>query len=262
MKTQKTIGFLLVALAFPVFVSAGVLVWNNNTLTFTDPESSITVDSAYSVTRALENSGVWGVYESDSLPDDLSVYNAVFVLMGAYPMDGNLSVDEQDRLVEYLDFGGNLYIEGGDFGNDYQTTSLFYKTGAEFKSDGRFLDEGNVDILDGINGSPVEGYSFVYHAYQTELPDNYVDELDTSPSYSAQILFTSRKAPVVSNMRAIFNDLSLGGNVYYSTFIFGSLEDGSAGNTKDALMGEIINMLNIEVSIQPTSLGHIKSLFR
>jgi len=261
MKQLLKISPLLLVVILPSLLWSAVLVWNNNTLTFTDPENLNTVDSAYAIINALANNFVWKIDEVDTLPGDLGGYDTVFVLLGSWPMNGALSISEQDTLVSYLENWGNIYVEGGDFGNDYYSTTLFSWTGATFEHDGRYVyDGGNVDVLEGTGGGPFEGYSFVYYAYQIELPDNYVDELSAEPD---DVLFTSRKAGEISNVRCVFNDPeTTEGKVYYSTIIFGSLQDGMGQNTKDALMAGIISLLDIEVSIQPTSLGYIKSLFR
>jgi hypothetical protein len=262
MKLVAMVFLSLAILGFPGLLwSGGVLVWNHNDLSFTDPESLLQVDPSVSIAATLHNNGVWRVDVTDTLPGDLSFYDAVFVLLGSYPLDGGLTVAQQDILTGYVNSGRSLYIEGGDFGNDYSSTNLFQMTGATFSNDGRIYTDGNVDVLEGTSGGDFADFSFVYYAYMTELPDNYVDEISAPTDIVA---FISQKAGVVSNMRCVLKqDIGTnGGKIYYSTVIFGSLKDGEGSNTKDALMGKIVSLLNIGVGIQPTSLGYIKSLYR
>jgi len=261
MRLVARIFLSLVMVGSPGLLWSGVLVWNHNTLEFTDPESLLSVNPSVSIAETLHNNGVWRVDITDTLPSSLSFYDAVFVLLGSYPMDGDLTVAQQDILTGYVNSGGSLYIEGGDFGNDYSSTNLFQMTGATFSNDGRIYTEGNVDVLEGMSGGDFASFSFTYYAYMTELPDNYVDEISAPVE---TITFISQKAGVVSNMRCVFkHDIGInGGKIYYSTIIFGSLKDGSGICTKNTLMGKIISLLDIGVGVQPTSLGYIKSLYR
>ena len=76
MKQLLKISPLLLVVTLPSLLWSAVLVWDNNTLTFTDPESLNTVDSSYAIINALANNFVWQIDEVDTLPGDLGGYRA------------------------------------------------------------------------------------------------------------------------------------------------------------------------------------------
>ncbi len=51
---------------------------------------------------------------STTVPDDLYKYQCVFTLLGVYSDNYVLSPSDGQKLADYLDGGGNLYMEGGD----------------------------------------------------------------------------------------------------------------------------------------------------
>ncbi|MFP4471296.1 MAG: T9SS type A sorting domain-containing protein [Bacteroidales bacterium] len=87
--------------------------------------------------QAMDELGVL-YHTGDVLPADLSLYRSVFVCLGTYYSNSALSEYEGVRLSDYLDEGGNLYMEGTltwhmqpqtivhpRFGFDIETVSWF-----------------------------------------------------------------------------------------------------------------------------------------
>lgn len=108
------------------------LVWNADPT----PTSGPRIDSI------LCSLGYTGEYSTDLLGgDDLDLYNALFVCVGIYPNNFIItaSSSEASALVNYLNIGGRMYLEGGDvwyydpLGSGYNFCPLF---GIQAISDG------------------------------------------------------------------------------------------------------------------------------
>lgn len=239
---------------------ATVLVWDNDAgATLADPETGDTVGTEYALVNALNNcSEIDDVQTLQYLPDDLNSYQAIFVLLGFYPYNGSLTPAEMDRLIDFIDTGKSLYIEGGDFGHNYSATELFQRFDTVYEYDGRIYTDGNVDEVVGMSGTFVEGISLQYNAYQTELADNYIDEL--SEDTDGQIIFTSKVGGVRTNGRAVLATDSTS-TLICSSFIFGSLKDGLGDNNKNYLMNLYVGNMDLTAPIQSVSFGKIKILF-
>lgn len=258
-KCRKTIisVFFLWFVLPSITYSVDILIWDNDTGgVFPDPEGHGTVGTEYAIRDAITSNG-WTVNTLTSLPSDLSEYKMVFCLFGFYPFCGRMGGSDEDKLIDYLNGGGAIYIEGGDFAYSYRSSELFSYTGAKFEDDGRNYTLGNVDFADGVAGTLLEGISIEYSAYKKYLPDNYVDEISQT---SGKIAMVSRTAPVKSNGRVIFNRTPY--KIICSTFIFGALKDSDEPNTKKNLMSKYLTYLQPGVSIQTQSIGIIKSLFK
>ena len=50
----------------------------------------------------------------NNIPQNIDSYTAIFVCLGIYNDNHQLSTDEGQKLADYLNNGGNLYLEGGD----------------------------------------------------------------------------------------------------------------------------------------------------
>jgi len=116
------------------------------------------------ILEAISEATGRSAYISDDLfmfGDDLSAvgYDAIFVLLGIYSNNHVLGEGAQvTALVNFLENGGSLYMEGGDtWAYDTQTSLHAY-----FGIDG--LDDGTDDLstVSGIAGTFTEGMDFSY----------------------------------------------------------------------------------------------------
>jgi hypothetical protein len=259
--------FIIFLLLISTAVSARVLIWDNDTgATFTDPDDGTTArGSQYSVIQTLQNNGFSGEIDVFTyLPLDISAYNAVFVLAGWWPTSGSISVSQRDRLMNYMDSGGPLYIEGGEVGNTYAFTPFYNYLGVEYVDDGRPKAEGNVNEALGTNS--LDGIDLEYAPYMSENPDNFIDEL-REDGVNAEMVMVSKRSGNQSNGRVVWyaNTTFDSYRVVYSSIIFGGFRDGTSDN-KDQLMGQYIAFLKIGSDpysgIESASLGEIKAAFK
>jgi len=112
-----------------------------------------------------------------ALTDDINAYpftsnvDAVFILLGIYSNNAQILIGEETPIVEYINSGGNVYIEGGDTWNyDPQYMGAF-DFGPLFGISG---------LVDGTNDlSNVDGADFLTGmnwSYSGE--NNYIDNLE------------------------------------------------------------------------------------
>jgi len=154
---------------------------------------------------------------------DLALYNTIFVCLGVYNVGGNhiLTQSEGTYLADYLESGGNLYMEGGDTWYYDQKTDVH----PYFKING--INDGGSDLgtLTGMPGSFTDG---MYYTFAGD--NNYIDRMEAvSPGF--EIFKNSSVSPTY--ICAIAHD----GGTYKtigSSFEFGGLEDGDF--TKSQLM--------------------------
>ncbi len=167
----------------------------------------------------------------DAFPANLNLYASIFVCLGTYPDNHVLTVDEGQMLADYLDQGGRLYMEGGDTWYYDQLTTptpVHEMFGLRGEDDG----SGDLSILNGMEGSIVNGMAFFYNG-----DNSYIDHIvadggtmmfeNTSPVYGA----------------AVSNDADTYKTVGFS-MEFGGLTDSEY--TKDELMLHILDFFGID----------------
>jgi len=164
------------------------------------------------------------------LPDNLSPYRRIFVFLGLYPDNHELTPVEGQALAEYLDNGGQLYMEGGDtWAFDPATAVHPY-----FNING--LSDGNNDAgpIQGASGTFTEGMYFTYQG-----ANNYIDRI--APLGSAFAIF-------LNVTPAYINGIAFDGGSYRTigtSFEFGSLVDGASPSTKEELLVEILDFFGL-----------------
>ncbi|MBP6871888.1 MAG: T9SS type A sorting domain-containing protein [Bacteroidales bacterium] len=173
-----------------------------------------------------------GYDKMDVIPEERNLYTSIFVCLGTYDNNHVLSAEEGELLAEYLDNGGNLYMEGADtWYYDPQFTptplhAMFNILGVEDGAD-------DLEQLIGQPGSIVEDMFFGYNG-----ENSYMDHIDAIPP--AQVMFMN-EAPSYGTM------VSYDGGTYRtvgSSFEFGGLVDGDM--TKDDLMIRILDFFGVD----------------
>ena len=157
---------------------------------------------------------------------------------------------EQSRLINFLDTGGGVYIEGTDFGYDNSTTTLYQRFGCSYVGDGNPYTTGNVQYVDGQSGSFADAMSYNY-PYQ-QLVDNYVDILGST---GGTLFFRSQD----NQGRAVNYSGSSGGQrAIHSAVVFGALQNGT--DTKVALMDIYMNYLTEIIGIEEITNEYISNI--
>lgn len=189
-----------------------------------DPNSS----SSSAMTACLSNLGVGAEYVN-VIPDELEMYSSVFVCLGIYSNNHQLTADEGQALAGYLNNGGNLYMEGGDtWYYDTQTAvhPMFGITG---------LSDGSDDLssIQGQDGTFTEGMLYTYSG-----ENNWIDQI--VPNGDAFMIFKN----ILPLYGTAVANIGPGYRTIGSSHEFGGLDDNEY--TKDYLMFRYLEFFGIE----------------
>ncbi|MCD4790928.1 MAG: PKD domain-containing protein, partial [Bacteroidales bacterium] len=170
-----------------------------------------------------------------SFPPDLNLYSTIFTCLGIFSSNHELSSSEGQLLADYLNNGGNLYMEGGDtwaYDNQTAVHSMFNLNGV--------LDgTGDMGTVLGQSGTFTEGMSFNYSG-----ENNYMDHLEPistafmilenqSPNYGTGVAYDEGSYRTIGTSHE-----------------FGGLDDGVSPSTKEELMTEYLDFLGITTTLQ------------
>lgn len=146
-------------------------------------------NSAPEIAAALDEIGV-SYEEASALPADLNLYSSIFVCLGIYSNNTQLSASDGQALADYLNAGGNLYMEGGDTWYYDDQTAVHGMFGLSGTSDG----SGDLGTILGAAGTFTEGMTFNYTG-----ENNWIDHLDAaggvvilsnqSPAYGTAVAY-------------------------------------------------------------------------
>lgn len=177
-------------------------------------------NSANVINDAIEANGLAAEFQT-SFPADLNLYASIFVCLGIYSDNHELTTAEGDALAEFLTNGGSVYMEGGDTWYFDDVTAAH----AMFNING--LTDGSSDLVtvEGQDGTPCEGMSFSYGG-----DNNWIDHLEavspamsifenSSPAYTTAVAYDAGTYKTIG-----------------CSHEFGGLTDGSSPNTKAELM--------------------------
>ncbi len=163
-----------------------------------------------------------------SVPDDLELYSSVFLCLGIFSDNHVLTSGEGQQFADFLNTGGNLYMEGGDTWYYDSPTPVHPMFNINATEDGT-SDLGNVL---GEDGTFTEGMSFNYSG-----DNSYMDHLTaTSPAFE-----------ILANQSPAYGTgIAYDAGTYKTigcSHEFGGLDDGTS--TKEELMAEYLQFFGI-----------------
>jgi len=204
----------------------GILIW----------ELDRTPISGQEITKALNSIGYDGnVYKtnySSRYPLETTV-QAVFVCLGIYANNYILSDAEGQRLANYLDNGGRLYMEGGDTWQfDMQTVVHPY-------FDILPISDGGADLFH-VAGDTGTAFSNMYFDYAGE--NSWMDQIETRVN-STRIFFNAdlNTGVGVANDAGTYKTIG-------TSFEFGGLVDGGDPSSKNELLNRILQFFDIIIT--------------
>ncbi len=216
------------------------LVWNPDPT----PTSGQRIDSI------LTSIGFTGSYSINLPITELDMYQAIFVCVGIYSNNYIIgaSSSEASALVDYLNNGGHMYLEGGDvwfydppYQGGYDFGPLF---GIDAVSDGL----GDLSPVLGESGTFTEGMNFTYSG-----ENSYIDHIDSTGS--GFLIFRDGD----NNYNCgVANDAGAYMTVGTS-FELGGLVDASGVSTRAVLLNSIMNFFGITTGIIEVSDVNVKA---
>ena len=186
-------------------------------------------NSGPAMVDAMANNGVSAEYMT-SFPDDLSLYSSAFVCLGVYSDNHVLTDGEGQALADFLNNGGNLYMEGGDTWYYDTQTAVHPMFNINPIADG----SDDLSTIAGQTGTFTEGMTFSYSG-----DNSWIDQIGaTNPAF----LILENQDPVYGTGVAYDEGT-------YKTIgcshEFGGLTDGTSPSTKDELMNEYLVFFGI-----------------
>jgi len=166
-------------------------------------------------------------YYTDSLPDHLEFYKSIFLSLGTFYSNRPLSDEEGIKLAEYLDDGGNLYMEGAVTWHLDPTTAVHSK----FNAGKATIPWTNFEQIKGVSGTFTENMVFDYTG-DFSLTPYYLEPhgsafkilmLDTSTYISGAVAYNAETYRTIGSM-----------------LDFGSLETASTIEDREMLMKQFL----------------------
>jgi hypothetical protein len=177
----------------------------------------------------------WRVFAeyTQEIPGDISQYRTIFLCLGAYGANHVLKNSEAGPFIDFLNNGGNLYMEGSDtwyFNQIYFPTDLHPMFNIQGTSDGF----GDLSTVNGVAGTITANLSFFF------LGDNdYIDHIaPVSPAYT----IFNNSAPSYPTTVA-YNEGTY--RTIGSSFEFGGLINNQ-NSTRKNLMQQYLNFFGMD----------------
>ncbi len=185
-------------------------------------------------------------------------YDICFMDLG-YAEDGStagvIQAEQQDSLEDFAtDSLSSLIVAGNDFGEMYNTTTLFSYFGSKYIGPGNSSEIGNIQKINGIAGTFTEGMLFDYPFQQD--PDNSVDIIGPAASGSQLVMESDGPGKIIYGRATTYGDYykdskaSTHKNVYL-TFSIGSLSNGVHPSTASELTRRILAYQGFNVEPEP-----------
>jgi len=185
--------------------------------------------SGQALMDAMDNYDLNIVLTNEFPSEDLIFFKSVFLCLGTYYSNYELTNAEGERLVDYLNRGGNLYLEGGTtWASPLEIHEMF---NISTVTEGWFM----VENIYGAQETFTSGMLFEYDA---AIPNNnyYLE-----PLQDAWVLFNreeGEKACVIANEEDNYSTIG-------SSVEFGAFTDGSAPSNKAMLIKEYLKFFGI-----------------
>ena len=164
-----------------------------------------------------------------SIPDTLELYSSVFLFLGVYSNNYEITEDEGQALADYLNNGGNLYMEGGDTWYFDDQTAVHDMFGLSATDDG----SSDLSEINGVEDTFTEGMSFGYSG-----ENSWIDHLEASDA-DAEVIFQNSSPTYGCAVAFESGDY----NTIGASFEFGGLNDGES--TKAELAMEYLEFFGV-----------------
>jgi len=191
---------------------------------------------------AMANNDLTAEY-ADAIPADLSLYSSIFLCLGIYTDNHVLSQTEGQALADFLNQGGNLYMEGGDTWYFDNQTAVHGMFGVNATADG----SSDLGTVNGEPGTFTDGMSFNYTG-----DNNYIDHI-TAVGNAFNIL--SNQSPPYGTGVAYNNGTY---KTIAASHEFGGLADGSS--TKVELMAAYLEFFGFANTLQAVFSSNVSEV--
>jgi serine protease len=185
----------------------------------------------------MDENNYYAVTYRNELPQSLDGFTATFLCFGNYDSENTvLDSDMADIIIDYLQKGGFVYIEGGDvFGFDQPANALLLNLfGLTSAADGTY---NPIDSLQGQVGSLTEGLLFTSTSQQALT---WVDHYYPDDNAVTAFIESNYGCVAVENTGA-FNQ-----RTFCFSYTLADLDDGYFPNLRGELLNRICNFFDIQ----------------
>ena len=171
----------------------------------------------------------------DALPSTLSGFEAVFLSFGnSGSGDTDLDPGMSEILVNYLEGGGYVYIEGGDVLRNDQSDDLLDYFGVSTAGNGP--SENAIDSLYGLDEGIMNGMYFASNSQESnESIDIYIDDANGTDAF---------KESNYSGAVGVQGFIPNAHRTFCFSYALAKLDDGDFPNTKDEFIIRLLNFFD------------------
>jgi len=188
----------------------------------------------------MEENGFYGVSYQNELPESMEGYHAAFLSFGNFGSENTVLEDHlANIIINYLETGGYVYLEGGDsFGYDQPTNSeLLGLFGLQSVQDGAI---NPIDLLEGQDDAITTGQTFNSSSQQAFV---YIDKY--YPMADATSAFEESNYGTV----AVQNTGEHNQRTFCFSYALADLDDGDTPDTRAELLNRICNFFDIYTNV-------------
>jgi hypothetical protein len=201
-------------------------------------------NSGPAILDAIQSNDLVAEY-TNSFPADLNLYSSIFLSLGIYSDNHVLSSSEGQALADFLNGGGNLYMEGGDTWYYDDQTAVHTMFNINGESDG----SSDLSTISGETGTMTAGMTFSYSG-----DNNWIDHI-SAQTPAVQIL--ENQSPVYGT--GIAYDAGTYKTIGAS-HEFGGLTDGASPSTKEELMAVYLEFFGFSSSLQAAFFASVTEI--
>ncbi len=195
----------------------------------------------------LENHWYDNVGYTNNFPASLEGYDAVFLSFGNTGMRSTqLTYSMADAIKDYCLNGGNIYIEGGDALNSFNSSSLWVLGLTDAENGAK----NDIDTL--IGQEDAITYGLEYNS-TNQLSIRSID------TYSVYETFPGSKEAFYESDYGVvaveFDGTQVNGQkTFCMSYALANLEDGEGINTRDELLKRIIDFFDVTVGVEEQAI--------
>ncbi|MFQ5636748.1 MAG: WD40/YVTN/BNR-like repeat-containing protein, partial [bacterium] len=253
----------------PLFVPTGfdVLIWihsdvtdpnvaekaSRRGLTTEEVEAMVAAPTSHTaLAAALAANGKTVLTVSDITSVTLSDFEAVFAVVGIFPNNHVIPAGgaEATAIVNYINAGGSMYMEGGDMWAYDPVSAGGHDFGPLFGINGLSDGAGDLSTVLGVTGTFTEGLDYTYSG-----DNNFIDRIE--PTSTGFTVHENSSPPYDCG---IANSTS-GYHTIGNAFQFGGLDDVVTNQTKQELMAAYLNFFGTptagppDIEVSPASFS-------
>ncbi len=201
----------------------------------------------------LKNFGIDAVYSrSEKLPSSLIGYDAVFLSFGnGHGNYANFNDAMAATLIEYLEQGGNVYLEGGDAlgRNQAGNSQLLSLLGVQSAENGSSNDKPVSNLI----GQPLSVFSGISFTGSAQSANASIDRFQADGNGTIAFIEAGYGNVAVQSAGAF------GQRAVVFSYALAGLEDGNLPNTREDILGSLLKYFGIPLPIRPRFSVDLKS---